>query len=167
METIINKVAQSSLVVFDLEDFYPKEPIVSVDISTWLEDGFILKEKAFREALKQHDWQMYTNKIVVITNHNEAIIPSWTHIFVASHLEAVAKYVYFGTKEAMLIAYYQKQIDAQDFSAYNEKPVILKGCSKKPVPEQAYLFALTHLQKVSKSIMYGEACSAVPIFKRK
>lgn len=166
MDEIVNKVAQSSLQVFDLEDFYPKENIIELDISLWLEHGFLLKEKEFREALKTHDWSQYQNQLVALTNNNEAIVPAWTFILITSYLGNYASFVTLGSKEDLLKSFYQNAIENHDFTQYQDKPVILKGCSKKQVPEQAYLFAQQKLQIVAKSIMFGEACSAVPIFKK-
>jgi hypothetical protein len=167
MEEIINKVAQSSLEVFDLEDYYQEGIRTQVDISQWLFEGFLLKEKDFREALKNHDWEQYQNHFVAIYCSTDAILPAWASILVASHLSHYAKKVVLGTINDLETALFQDQVSQVDFSVYKDKPIILKGCSKKPVPESAYIFAIQELQKVAKSIMYGEACSAVPIYKKK
>lgn len=166
-EEIINKVAQSSLQVFDLEDYFPKNPISGVDVSQWLEEGFLLREKEFRSALQNHRWENYQNHLVYIYCSTDAIIPAWATILVASHLNPFATMVVQGNLKEVLVGYYQEQLASLDFQMYTDKPCILKGCSKKPVPEEVYLIALQKLQKVAKSVMYGEACSAVPIFKRK
>ena len=165
MEEIINKVAQSSLEVFDLEDYYQEGIRTQIDISQWLLEGFLLKEKDFREALKNHHWEQYQNHFVAIYCSTDAILPAWATILVASHLSPYAKKVVLGSLDDLETVIYQEQISLVDFSNFKEKPIILKGCSKKPVPETAYIFAIQELQKVAKSIMYGEACSAVPIYK--
>ena len=166
MDEIINKVANSSLEVFDLEDHYPKGIRTQIDISQWLYEGFLLKEKDFREALKNHDWSQYHNQFVAIHCSTDAILPAWASILIATYASPFAKKVVLGTKIELETALYQEILSKIDYSKYQDKPVILKGCSKKPVPESAYIIAIQQLQKVAKSVMYGEACSAVPLFKK-
>lgn len=166
-DEIVNKVAASSLLVFDLEDYYPEGIRTQIDISQWLHEGFLLKEKEFREALKNHDWSVYTNHFVAIHCKTEAIIPAWAILLVSSFVVPFAKKVINGNLYELEVSMYQDVINTIDFSVYQHKALILKGCSKKPVPETAYVLAIQKLQLVAKSIMYGEACSAVPIFKRK
>ncbi len=163
---IVNKVANSVLEVFDLEDYYPKEIRTQIDISQWLYEGFLLKEKDFREALKNHDWSQYQGHLVAINCSTDAIIPAWATILVAIQVAPFAAKVVNGTLEDLDTFIYQEILSNIDYSIYQDKPVILKGCSKKPVPESAYIFAIQKLQEVAKSIMYGEACSAVPLFKK-
>ena len=162
---IVNKVAQSSLEVFDLEDYFPKETIVGIDISQWLLEGIVLKEKDFREALKNHQWNQYTNTLVYVYCSTDAILPAWATILVTSYLQE-ADFVALGTKENLLENYYQNILEKADYTIYQNKAVILKGCSKKPVPANAYIVAMQKLQQEARSIMFGEACSAVPLFKR-
>jgi hypothetical protein len=166
MEEIINKVANSVLEVFDLEDYYPKGTRTQIDISQWLYEGFILKEKEFREALKEHDWSQYQNHFVAIHCATDAIIPAWASILVTTYVAPFAQKVVLGTIADLETSLYQDILSKIDYSKYLDKPVILKGCSKKPVPESAYIFAIQQLQLVAKSVMYGEACSAVPLFKK-
>ena len=166
MNEIINKVANSALEVFDLEDYYPKGIRTQIDISQWLLEGFLLKEKDFREALKNHDWKQYENHYVAIDCSTDAIIPAWASILVTVYLSAFAKKVVMGSFSDIETALYQEILLTLDYSKYQDKPVILKGCSKKPVPESAYIIAIQKLQPFAKSIMYGEACSAVPLFKK-
>lgn len=166
MEEIINKVANSVLEVFDLEDYYPKGTRTQIDISQWLYEGFILKEKEFREALKEHDWSQYQNHFVAIHCATDAIIPAWASILVTTYVAPFAQKVVLGTIADLETSLYQDILSRIDYSKYLDKPVILKGCSKKPVPESAYIFAIQQLQLVAKSVMYGEACSAVPLFKK-
>lgn len=167
MEEIVNKVASSSLVVFDLEDYYQSGVRTQIDISQWLIEGFLLKEKDFREALKNHDWSQYQDHFVAVHCATDAILPAWASILVASYIVPFAKKVVLGSVTDLETSIYESELTKIDFSQYRDKPVILKGCSKKPVPESAYILAIQKLQQTAKSIMYGEACSAVPIFKAK
>lgn len=166
MDEIVNKVANSALEVFDLEDYYPKGIRTQIDISQWLFEGFILKEKDFRHALKNHDWSQYQNHLVAIHCSTDAIIPAWASILVTSHLLPFVRKAVLGNLSDLESSLYQDILSKIDYSVYQDKPIILKGCSKKPVPESAYILAIQHLQPIAKSIMYGEACSAVPLFKR-
>ena len=166
-DEIINKVANSVLEVFDLEDYYAKEIRTQIDISQWLYEGFLLKEKDFREALKNHDWSQYENHYVAIHCSTDAIIPAWASILVTIHVFPFAKKVVSGNLQDLETSLYQEILSTIDYSKYQDKPVIIKGCSKKPVPQSAYILAVQKLQPFAKSIMYGEACSAVPLFKRK
>ena len=166
MDEIINKVANSVLEVFDLEDYYPTGTQTQIDISQWLLEGFLLKEKDFRESLKNHDWKQYENHYVAIHCSTDAIIPAWANILVTVYLSQFTKKVVMGNLSDLETALYQELLPTLDYSIYQDKPVILKGCSKKPVPESAYIMAIQKLQPFAKSIMYGEACSAVPLFKK-
>lgn len=166
METITNKVAQSKLMIFDLEDYFPIQNPLTIDISQWLHEGIILMEKPFRELLKNHDWTKYSERIVALICSTNAILPAWTYLLVASYVYPQTNYVYQTTENHVLGLYYQDVLNRLDYTIYSDKPVILKGCSKKAVPQSAYVLALNHLQKEAKSIMFGEACSAVPIFKK-
>ena len=162
---IINKVANSKLEVFDLEDYFPKEEIFTIDISQWLYEGFILKEKDFRELLKSFDWSIYSEKGIVLFCSTDAILPAWTFALVASYLIPFAKQIIHGNEHDYLLLHYNKVLESIDFSNYQDKPVILKGCSKKPVPNAIYTLAIQKLYPFSKSVMFGEACSAVPLYK--
>lgn len=165
-EEIINRVAGSALEVFDLEDYYPKGNRVQLDIAQWLFEGFLLREKDFREQLKNHDWTQYQGAYVAVHCSTDAIVPAWASILVTVHLAPFAKKIVNGNLEAIDTALYQELLPALDYSVYEGKPVIIKGCSKKPVPMSAYLLATQYLQPIAKSIMYGEACSAVPLYKK-
>ncbi|HEX8574863.1 MAG TPA: DUF2480 family protein [Flavobacterium sp.] len=164
-DKIINKVANSVLEVFDLEDYYPKGTRTLIDISQWLYEGFLLKEKDFRESLKNHNWLQYQDHYVAIHCSTDAIIPAWVAVLVTVHVTPFAKKVVLGNSNDLETALYQDILAGIDYSRYQNKPVILKGCSKKPVPESAYVMVIQYLQPYAKSIMYGEACSAVPLFK--
>ena len=163
---IINKVAQSSLLVFDLEDYFPDEHVVDLDISQWLLEGFLLKESEFRAHLKNYDWTPFQDKYVALYCNTDAILPAWTYALVAVHLAPYALKIIHGNKELAIIDWYQDVLNKLDYTDYFQKPVILKGCSKKAVPNQVYTLAIQKLIKVARSIMFGEACSAVPLFKK-
>ncbi|WP_177761752.1 DUF2480 family protein [Flavobacterium sp. I3-2] len=166
-DEIVNKVAQSSLMVFDLEDYYPKNERVILDISQWLHAGFILKEKEFRDSLKNFDFQIYKDKLVALTCSTDAILPSWAFMLVSSYLQPHVQKVVQGSLHQLDLAFYEEVIANLDFTRYENKPVIIKGCSKKPIPEEAYVMATQKMMNFARSIMFGEACSAVPIFKKK
>lgn len=164
---IVNRVAQSALKVFDLEDLYQEGPRYSVDLSEWLYEGFVLREKEFRTALQNHDWSKYHQGYVALHCSTDAIVPAWAFMLVTSHLQAYAKRVFWGNPHALEVALYTESLARVSYEEYQDAPVIIKGCAKKPVPQEAYVEAMQKLQPFAKSIMYGEACSAVPLFKKK
>lgn len=163
---LINKVANSGLNVFNLEDHYPKTPIKLFDLKPYLFKELILKEKDFRTALKEIDWETYRDTTVLVFNSNDAIIPVWAYMLVASHLSGVAKTIFQGDLNEYLKVHYAQVIDDIDASQFAEERVIIKGCSNKPVPAFAYAAITYKLKPFAQSIMYGEPCSTVPIFKR-
>jgi hypothetical protein len=167
MEEIVNKVAQSSLMVFDLEDYYPDDHVVDLDVSQWLVEGFILRETDFRSQLKEYDWSPFEDKYVALYCSTDAILPAWAFALVSVHLTPFALKIIHGTKELAIIEWYQDILNKLDYTDYFQNPVILKGCSKKAVPNQVYTLAIQKLIKVAKSVMFGEACSAVPLYKSK
>jgi hypothetical protein len=162
---IINKVTNSVLEVFDLEHYFPKQSIHTIDISQWLVEGFMLKEKDFRESLKNYDWLQYKDSLVSIYCATDAILPAWTFALVSVYLQPYALKVVSGNRNDLLLNLYQEKLNQIDFSIYEKKPVILKGCSNKPVPQEAYVLAIQKIMPYAKSVMFGEACSAVPLFK--
>jgi len=163
---IINRVANSKLVTFDLEDYYPKGERVLFDIKDWLLEGLILREADFRGSALAHDWSQYKDKYVALTCSTEAIIPAWAYMLLAIYLQAFAKKVVTGDLEIMETVLYTEIIHNMDVADLKDKLVIIKGCSNKPVPKNAYLLIIEKLQPVVKSLMYGEACSSVPLYKR-
>ncbi|AOW08664.1 DUF2480 family protein [Flavobacterium gilvum] len=165
MEEIVNKVANSVLEVFDLEDYYPAGSRIQIDLSQWLLEGFLLKEKDFREELKNHDWSQYQDQYVAILCSTDAIVPKWAMILITMHLAPFTKKIINGNIEDLDASLYEELLPKIDYSVYKDKPVIIKGCSRKPVPMRAYVLAAQYLQPYAKSIMYGEACSAVPLYK--
>ena len=166
-EAIINRVTESALSTIDLEEFYPKEEVLVFDFKSFLFMELILKEKDYREALKTHDWQKYKEKIVAVTCSTDAIIPMWAYMLTASYLQPVAKEVVFGTQEEVKRALLLKNIAQLPIAEFSDKRVVIKGCGEMPIGEAAYLQATQLLRPVVKSIMYGEPCSTVPIYKRK
>jgi hypothetical protein len=167
MDEIVNKVAQSSLKVFDLEDYFPDNHVVDLDISQWLLEGFILKESDFRTQLKNTDFSIYQDKYVALYCSTDAVLPAWAFALVTVYLAPFALKVIHGSKQAVIIEWYQDILNKLDYTDYFQKPVILKGCSKKSVPNEVYTLAIQKLMPISKSVMFGEACSAVPLFKNK
>jgi hypothetical protein len=165
MEEIINKVTTSELKIFDLEDYYPEQPLQSIDIAQWLTEGIVLKEKDFRESLKNYNWLQFKDAYVSINCSTDAILPAWTFALVAVNLQFIALKVVAGSEHDLLLNLYQEKIEQIDFSIYDNKPIILKGCATKPVPNEAYVLAIQKLIPFAKSIMFGEACSAVPLYK--
>lgn len=166
-EDIINRVANSSLVVVDLEDFYPKGQRTLIDIKDWLWEGFVLREKEFRNYVSTHDWSEYQNHFVALNCSTDAIVPAWAYMLLTMHLEPYAKHIIIGNFEQLETTIYQDIISNLNIEDYRDKPLIIKGCSHKPVPANAYILLSKKLKPVAKSIMYGEACSSVPLFKRK
>lgn len=165
-EEIINRVANSKLVTFDLEALYPKGNRILFDLKDWLYEGLVLREKEFRNYVTEHDWQQYTDSYIALTCSSDAIVPGWAFMLVASRLQPHAKKVVQGNLEDLETAIYQEELAKLDVSTFMDKPVIIKGCSHKPVPKNAYLMAVEKIQPVAKSIFYGEACSSVPLYKR-
>lgn len=165
-EEIINRVANSKLVTIDLEDYYPKGKRVVLDIKDWLFQELVLKELDFRNYIKNHDWSQYQNQYVAITCSADAIIPDWAFMLLVVNLQPFVEKSHIGTLEDLETAIYQDIIGAIDGTIYQDKPVIIKGCSKLPVPINAYVMITNKLKPYAKNIMYGEACSFVPLFKR-
>ena len=165
-DAIVNRVAKSGLLTFDLEALYPKGQRQTLDISQWLYEGLVLREQAFRAALKQEPWENFTNQYVALHCSTEAIIPAWAFLLVSNYLLPYVKMVVVGSLNDLETQIFNKLLQNIDFSPYNNKAVIIKGCSKKPVPENAYVQAFKYLQPIAKSVMYGEACSAVPLYKK-
>jgi hypothetical protein len=166
-DDIINRVANSKLVTINLEDYYPDGKRILFDIKDWLYEGFVLREKEFREAAKQFNWSQYQDTYVALTCSSDAIIPAWAFILLSVHLEPFTKKTIIGNLELLETSIYQDILNTLDVSEFNNKPIIIKGCSKKPVPQNAYIMLANKLKPVVQSIMYGEACSSVPLFKKK
>lgn len=166
-EEIINRVSNSVLKTFDLEEIYPEGERVLFDIKDWLFQELILKERDFRVLVKNHDWSKYRKCFVAVTCSADAIIPSWAFMLIASELTPFANKVVIGDLELLETVIYQELLSFVDFKQFADKPVIIKGCADKPIPNSAYAFLIAKLQPIAKSIMFGEACSTVPLYKSK
>ena len=164
--TIINKVSNSSLIVIDLQDYKSKGVRTSVDISQWLEEG-VLREKVFRQSLKEHNWTQYKDHLVALDCSADLILPAWATLLITTYLSPFAKIVILGSLNELEKQLFSKTIDQLDLEKFKGKPLIIKGCSDYSIPEASYINLIQRLQKVAKSIFYGEACSSVPLWKAK
>lgn len=168
MEVITNKIETSGLITLDLTQYLPeKESIAAFDIKPFLFKELILKEKEYRKALKNHDWQIYQGKHVAIFCSTDAIIPLWAYMLATTYLQSVAASVHFSTPDTLATEICIRHIEAINPEEYTGKKVIIKGCGDKEIPEAAYVAISTKLLPVVHSLMYGEACSTVPVYKKK
>lgn len=165
-EQFVNKVAESGIITLNLEDYFPKEEVKSFDMKDYLFMGLILKEKDFRESLKQLDISIYQDKIVALTCSADAVIPMWAYMLAASALQPVAKEIIFGNEEEVVQQLLIKNIAAINPKEYADQRMVIKGCGELPVKESAYIEITKLLRPFAKSIMYGEPCSTVPVFKK-
>lgn len=163
---IINRVANSKLEVIDLEDFYPIGNRILFDIKDWLLEGLVLREKDFRLFVSEHDWSQYKNCYVALHCSTDAIVPDWAYMLIAIQLQEYSKLTIIGSIEHLESTIYTTIISELDLSIYKDLPVIIKGCSHKPVPTNALVLLSQKLKPIAKSIMFGEACSSVPLFKK-
>jgi hypothetical protein len=163
---IINKVAESGLITLDLEEYYPAEQTAIFDLKEYLFMGLILKEKDYRETLKNIDWNIFKDKNVCITCTADAVIPMWANMLAATYLQPVANEVVYGDNEFLDNYLFLKNLSKIDVNDFADKRVVIKGCGDKKIPETAYVEITRLLRPVAKSIMYGEACSTVPIYKQ-
>jgi hypothetical protein len=166
-EEIINKVASSGIITIDLEEYYPKEEIIQFDIKPYLFRELILKEKDFREALQKTDWTNYENRIVAVICSVDAIIPAWAYMLIATYLQPIAKNIIIGDEKEAIKQNILKKINEINSNDYIEKRLIIKGCGDVFIDSAAYMEITKKLLPVAKSIMYGEACSNVPVYKKK
>ena len=164
---IVNRVANSGLITIDLSDYAPKEKILIFDVKDLLFDGIILKEKDFRSSLKEFDFSRYKGQIVALCCSAEAIIPMWAYMLVSSYLNPICSGLYFGTKEEVFQNILLKKITDIDSEKLKDKKVIVKGCGNIPLSEALYVAITQKLQNSVSSLMFGEACSAVPVYKKK
>ncbi len=165
MEEIRNRVAESPLQTVDLEDFFPQKQLV-LDVAQWCSDGLV-REKEFRAALSSFPLESVAGAAVAVHNPSDIILPQWVPALVAVHLGGTARWVGWCQPGVLLDVYYASVLAQVDWDAYRNQPVLLKGCGKYPVPESAYAAAAAALLPVAKSVMYGEACSSVPLFKNR
>src|SRR3546814_275908 len=166
-ENIVNRVAASGLINIDPADYYPQGERIQYDLKQNLFQELILREKDFRTFLKEHDFTQYQDKLVAITCTADAIVPTWAYMLLASHMQPHAKKVIFGTLETLETILYLEAIDQLDLESFRGKRLIIKGCGSVPVPTAGYVELTTRLRNVAQSIMYGEACSTVPVYKKK
>ena len=165
-DEIINRVANSKLVTIDLEDYYPKGERVLFDIKDWLWEGLVLREKDFRLQASKHNWNQYRHCFVALTCTTDAIIPAWAFMLLSTYLEPYATKTVIGNLNTLETSIYQDIISNLNISEFQGKPVIIKGCSNQLIPDNAYIQLTTKLKPIVKSIMYGEACSSVPLYKK-
>lgn len=163
---IVNKVEQSGIVTVDLEQFYPKGERVLFDIKDLLFQGLILREKDFREYIKNEDWSKYKDKYVALTCSADAIVPTWAYMLLATNLEPFATQIVFGDLEVLETVLYNNILNQLNIDDYKDARVVIKGCGDLPVPKAAYVQLTKLLRPVAKSIMYGEPCSTVPLYKK-
>ncbi|TCK67953.1 uncharacterized protein DUF2480 [Winogradskyella wandonensis] len=166
-DEIVNRVANSKLKVVDLEDFYPEGKRVSFDIKDWLWEGLVLREKEFRAYVNEHDWSQYKDAYVALYCSKDAIVPDWAYMLISIQLQDVAKLTVIGNLNQLESILYTDIISGLDLSEYKNAPIIIKGCSNKPVPANALVLLAQKLKPIAKSIMFGEACSSVPLYKKK
>lgn len=166
MEPIENRVAQSEIEVYNLEDHWDEQPITELDIAPFLVEGLMLKEQPFREDVKAHDWSQYEDHHVAIYCSTDAIVPTWGYMLIATKLEGIARTVTFGRKDDLLRDYFVRALENEDWSQYEGKPIVVKGCGSNLVPTEAYVIATQKLQGVARKLMFGEPCSSVPLWRR-
>ncbi|MGL6266337.1 MAG: DUF2480 family protein [Chitinophagaceae bacterium] len=166
-ESILNKVSESGIITLDPEQYFPTEEIVSFDLTPFLFRGLILKEKEFRESMLSLNWSNYFGKTVAVFCSSDAIIPAWAHMLVASKLSGIAHTVYAGTKDELEKKLFLQNLEQIKPADYIDKRVVVKGCGDKQTGAYAYLEITRKLIPVVKSLMYGEPCSTVPVYKKK
>jgi len=166
-EAIVNKVAESGLITVDLENYYPKGDVAVFDMKDYLFMGMILKEKDFREALKNLDWEKYRDKYVAIVCSADAVIPVWAYMLVSSGLSGIAKDFVLGDEKELHRTLFLKNLSSINANEYTDKRIVIKGCGETPIADFAYAEITKLLRPVAKSIMYGEPCSTVPVYKKK
>ncbi len=162
---IENKVAKSGLVTLDLQQWYSPADIVAFDLKDYLHMELILREKEFRQSLEVHDWSQYSGKILAVFCSTDAIVASWAYMLVAAHASSNALEVVFGKPEDVAFERFRKGLDGVDWASYSDKRVLLKGCADVEVPPSVYLYATQKLLPYVERLMYGEACSFVPVYR--
>jgi hypothetical protein len=163
---LVNRVANSGLITINLEEFYPKEEILSFDLKDYLFRGLILREKDFREAMLAHDWTQYEDKNLAVFCSADAIIPTWAYQLVAVYAAPFCKMMMQGNPELFIIQHYMQILGGLNVEQYRDKKIVVKGCSDKAVPTAAYMELTRLLRPLAQSIMFGEPCSTVPLFKK-
>lgn len=164
---LVNRVAKSGIITFNLEDYYPQEEILVFDIKDYLFRGLILREKDFRAAVAEHDWSQYQDKNLAIYCSTDAIVPIWAYQLATIAATPYAHKIAYGNVEDFVVAHYYQVLQSLDLQQYADQRIVIKGCSDKPVPVAAYMELAGLLTPVAKKIMYGEPCSMVPLYKKK
>ena len=167
MEPIVNRVAESDIEVFNLEEFWDGKEVVEFDLEPFLYKGLVLREVEFREQVKQHEWEQYRDKHVAIFCSADAIVPTWAYMLVASKLHGIAESTAFGSKDDLIRDHFVRGLERADWERYRDRIVVVKGCGSRIVPVDAYVIATTRLQEVVRKLMFGEPCSSVPLWRRK
>jgi len=165
-KTLVNRVANSGLITINLENFYPQNTIKELDIKQFLFHELLLKEKDFRAAMKEWEWSQYEGAHLCVFCSNDAIIPTWAYMLIATYTQNVSATIFLGTQVDFLNHHYTNTIASLEVEAYENERIIIKGCSNKPVPPGAYMMLTHKLKPVARSIMFGEPCSTVPIYKK-
>jgi len=165
-DTIENKVAASGLINLNLEDFYPKGKRIQIDLKEFLFEGLILKEKEFRSVVKSYDWNEYKDAFVAIHCSVDAIVPTWAYMLVSVHLEPHAQKIVFGDLNTLETILFHENLEKIDLEKYRNEKIIINGCGNLPIHESAYVEITRILKPVVQSLMFGEACSTVPLYKR-
>ena len=163
---IINKIVKSGIINLDLEDYAPRDIIIELDLKDFLFEGLILKEKHFRESLKDHNWSSYRNNVLALFCSANSIIPMWAYMLVTSYLEKNNLMNFYGNKEQVFNLLFLKVISKIDVQKFKDKRVIIKGCGNLKIHEKIYVAITKKMQPAVKSLMFGEACSSVPIHKK-
>ncbi|MEM1127039.1 MAG: DUF2480 family protein [Bacteroidota bacterium] len=166
MEPLTNRVAQSDIEVYNLDELWDGRPVAELDMEPFLVQGLILREKEFRSHVKAHDWDAYADQHVAVWCSADAIVPTWAYMLIASKLEGRAASVAFGRAGDLRRDHFVRALEAEDWSRYQDRIVVIKGCGGQTVPLDAYLIATQHLQRVARKLMYGEPCSSVPLWRR-
>ena len=165
-QPLVNRVANSGLITIKLEEFFPPQELAIFDLKNYLFMEMILKEKDFRAALKEHNWEQYQGKVLLVYCSADAVIPVWAYMLVATYAAPYAHDIFQGTADDFYRCYFLRQLDQLDMEQYRDQRLVIKGCSDHPVPPAAYLEITRKLQPLAKSIMYGEPCSTVPVYKQ-
>ena len=163
---IVNRVAESDIRTYALDALWDGAPVAELDLAPWLVRGLVLREREFRQHVKDHDWSGHAGQHVAVHCSTDAIVPTWAFMLVASRLEGVARSVAFGREADLLRDHFVRALGREDFEAYRDQIVVVKGCGSRVVPTAAYLDAMQRLQRVARKVMYGEPCSSVPLWRR-
>lgn len=165
-EEIVNRVAASPLVTFNLEEYYPVGEIAEIDLKDILFQGLILREKDLRDFIKTHNWSGYQDKNVAVFCSADAVIPTWAYMLIGIALQPFVRMTVFGSRNDLLARLFEEKLQNVNWEQFQDKKVVIKGCSDVHVPESAYLYSAARLRPIAASIMYGEPCSTVPLYKR-